>query len=173
MTVFSLLPQDMLQYEINRFLDPVSRMAWNEVLCSDERVFKKFPADYVLKHQILVSNKRYQRIAQETNYFIENIELSPLRGRALKRLKLLTRFFNYFTDPQSAISISFTQGLKEMFLEMLDSWAAGAMAIYDYITLERESEIRAEARKAFDAVSAIPYVRNVSLKGYKSIYSSE
>jgi hypothetical protein len=171
MTVFSLLPQDMLQYEINRFLDPVSRMAWNEVLCSDERVFKKFPSDYALKHQILVSNKRYQAIARETNYFIDSIEVAHITGNTHKLLKLLTHFFNYFTDPQSAISISFTHGLKDTFLGMLDFWATGEMDLYDYMTLHQESEIRYQAKKAFDTVSAISYIRDISLKGHKSIYS--
>ena len=59
--------EDILQYEINPYLDPLSRIEWNKVLKHDERVYTKFPKDYAIWHQLQVSLIIYQKILYNIN----------------------------------------------------------------------------------------------------------
>jgi hypothetical protein len=57
--IFSIVPWDVKQYEIGRFLSVIDRTAWNQALEKDERVFKKFTKHYIRCHQILVLSRKF------------------------------------------------------------------------------------------------------------------
>jgi len=59
---FSLLPHDIKLHEISRFLTSADVLSFNEVLRKDERVYKKLPADYALKHALRTKYAHYKGI---------------------------------------------------------------------------------------------------------------
>jgi hypothetical protein len=62
--VFSLLPHDVKMHEITRFLNHRDVLAFNDVLRRDERVCKKLPADFALKHALGILKQEHNSIVR-------------------------------------------------------------------------------------------------------------
>ena len=124
MSVFTALPQDMLQWEINRFLTHKDALNWNEVLKKDERVFKKFPKDYAIRHQIKRSYENYQEIAWKLQISLNRVEVAGYLNEmhAPNSVKLLKKYFAFFKDPKNHVVLMYTQGLKGSFLQSISQW---------------------------------------------------
>lgn len=172
MSVFTALPQDMLQWEINRFLDPLSRLQWNEVLKKDERVYKKFPKDYAIKHQFKISYASYHSIAPALLHSLGRLENGFAAPNALKAFRLLKKLFAWFKDPKNHIVIMYTTGRKEGFLENITQWTEEDMELYEHISIEQADEIRAEAREVLALISEVPFIRHVSQVGHQSAFAT-
>ena len=64
---FALLPQDILQWEINKWLTAGDRVSFNMVLQADERVYKKFDRNFAEKHSLAIACKTQRKHAQMIN----------------------------------------------------------------------------------------------------------
>jgi hypothetical protein len=165
MSVFTLLPQDMLQYEISRFLDPLSRAEFNAVLKPDERIFNKLSTDYALKHHIRTMKSAYEVIAIKLNYYMEFMDESgPAGRRAVRRVKkALMDLFILFTNPMFSAPIMFQLGLKEKLIEAMQSWREDDQDLYTYIGEDEQAEIFKVAEATQKLIEAIPFVRHVKV----------
>jgi hypothetical protein len=178
MSVFTALPQDMLQWEINRFLDPLSRLHWNEVLKKDERVYKKLSPDYAIKHQIKLSHQGYQDIAWNLQLSLGRISGEGPEGPSSPSLdipnsvKLLKKFFAWFEDPKNHVVLMYIKGRKARFLEDICQWTEEDMELYEHISIEQTDELRAEAREVLVLVSDVPFIRHVSQVGHQSAFAA-
>jgi hypothetical protein len=170
MSVFTALPQDMLQWEINRFLDPLSRLQWNEVLKKDERVYKKFPRDYAIKHQFKISYASYRSVAPA--FLFVALAHPSAAPNALKAFRLLKKLFAWFKDPKNHIVFMYTAGRKENFLENIAQWTEEDMELYEHISIEQGDELRAEGREVLALISEVPFIRHVSQVGHQSAFAT-
>jgi hypothetical protein len=170
MSVFTALPQDMLQWEISRFLNPLSRAEFNCVLQPDERVYKKLPADYALAHQIRTVHGAYQKLAMKVNVRME-MAGDDARGRksAAFAVIYLRSFFAFFEDPMNALAVMYQNNLKASLLRSLATWGDdNDTDLYDFITEDEKDEIKENALKAISVIEAIPFVRHI--KAIKSVF---
>jgi hypothetical protein len=170
MVAFTNLPQDMLQHEINHYLDPVSRMNWNEVLKADERVYKKLPADYAIKHHLLVSHAAYESIANKLTFSLGRVA-DGWPQHVPKSVKLLKKYFAWFRDPVNCIALMYTTGLKDRFVEEIRQWSEDDTDLYDVLCRDTVNELRDEALKTHAAIEKVPFVRHVITKGHKSAFA--
>jgi hypothetical protein len=174
MSVFTALPQDMLQWEINRFLDPLSRLQWNQVLKSDERVYKKLPIDYAIKHQIKLSLESYRDLTWKLK---NNIDRIMFRGHfhvehLLGAVKLLKKFFAFFKDPKNQIVLMHVKGRKERFADLIMEWCDEDFEIYTLISTKKRDELRIEAAEVALFIASIPFLRDVPVKNHLSAFAS-
>jgi hypothetical protein len=172
---FTLMPQDMLQHEINHFLDPLSRAEFNGVLKPDERVYKKFPLDYALKHAILTAHKAYHAIVAELNYNLDNVGLGVVDSRGMsfekKAVKGLRRFFAFFKNPLNSLIFMHKPDLKKQFTSGIAMMAGPRLDLYYYLDEELVAELRAEATHVLATINAIRVVgTSLTLKDHESIY---
>jgi len=165
---FIALPQDMLQYEINRYLNPESRAEFNAVLKPDMRVYKKLPTDYALKHAIKTTFNAYTSIGLLADSYIEEIGGSEYRSQraATGGEKTLIRMFNLWFQPLNALAIMYQRGLKEQLLRSLESWMEDDDQNVLYNTLyDGGATLRAAAAAARTRVEAIPFRHHISIAG--------
>jgi hypothetical protein len=171
MSVFTALPQDMLQHEINHFLDPVSRANWNEVLKKDERVYKKLYADYAIKHQIRLSHENYQALAKKLELSIGRVQDGGWDEIHIpKSIKLLKKFFAFFKDPKNQVVLMHVKGRKRAFVDMMIEWTEEDLDFYENLSDEVVDELRVEAAEAVILIAKVPYIRNVRIAGHKSAF---
>jgi len=160
----------MLQWEINRFLDPLSRLQWNQVLKSDERVYKKFPKDYAIKHQIKLSLESYRDLTWKLK---NNIDRIWFRGHfhvenLLGAVKLLKKFFAFFKDPKNQMALMYIED-QDRFLQSIGQWTELDMDLYTYLP-GPAAALALEAVETLNIVANIPFLRNVSVAGYKNVF---
>lgn len=175
MTIFSQLPQDMLQHEINHFLDPMSRMAWNEVLEKDEQVYKKFPVDYVIKHQICTSHTTYEAIATKLMFYLDKLPSGDSIRAAKKAAVFLKKFFAFLKNPLNHIAIMHVHGMKEQCMTMVEEWTEPDLELYNYLNIfvsrDIVLELRASANDTLKVIESILYVRKIVVnKNHMNIY---
>jgi hypothetical protein len=174
MAVFTKLPQDMLMHEINRFLDPVSRAHFNAVLKPDERVYKKMPTDFMLKHEILALRQTYTLHVEKINAWLDILEEVPGMeyNRARSLAKRVVKFIYWLKEPRAAVLVNYKKHMKERFLKVLGIWkdtdeAAGfGVWWYDYLPGYRVAHIRDSAAEAYEVVEKLEFVRDIPLKGH-------
>lgn len=166
MSVFTALPQDMLQWEISRFLDPLSRAEFNCVLQPDEYVYKKFAADYALAHHILTVHAAYHRIAKMVNFTMWLIRQGGVRRR--RNVKSFThylhRLLTFFNQPMNQLAIMYQNNLKEMLLRTWAQWQDDDIEAYDFISYAEREEIHENSRIGLSIIEATPFVRHIIVK---------
>jgi hypothetical protein len=172
MSVFTALPQDMLQWEISRFLTPLSRAEFNCVLQPDERIYKKLPADYALSHHIRTVFAQYQENAKMVIFTMCLTERGGIhRRRDAKRFaRKLCRLLKFFNSPMNQLAIMYQKNLKDMLLRTWAEWQDDDLVVYDFITEAEKEEIQENARLAISIIETTSFVRHISTKNFKSIY---
>jgi hypothetical protein len=177
MTVFAILPQDMLMHEINRFLDPVSRANFNAVLKPDERVHKKMPTDFALKHEIMALRQTYTIHVEKINMWLDILEDVPgkehARGRACA--KRVIKFINWIKEPRNAVLVKYKKLMKGRFLRVLGVWRGeseangGDVWWYDYLPDHKVTRMQVAAMEAYNAIQKLEFVREVKLVGHVEV----
>jgi hypothetical protein len=166
MTVFTALPQDLLQHEINRFLDPVSRANFNAILKPDERVHKKMPTDFAIAFDIEVKRKLYTGIAKRLEKLITRLDWGPSpffdweRSNPALAEKEVKKMFAFFQDPSNAIIFAHKEGLREQMARMVGDWTEEDNELYTYLR-DGGAELKALAAKTRDIILTRPFVRTV------------
>jgi hypothetical protein len=171
MSVFTALPQDMLQHEIARFLTHADALNFNEVLKKDERVYKKLPKDYAIKHQIRLSYESYQEIAKALSFSLGRVNDGGWEHiHVPKAVKLLKRYFSWFKDPKNHIVLMYTKGRQARFLENIGQWTQLDMAFYEELNESEVEALRDEALELLIMLSQIPFIRNVIVADHKNAF---
>ena len=164
----------MLQHEINHFLDPLSRLHWNEVLKKDERVFKKFPKDYAIRHQIKLSYENYQEIAWKLQISLNRVEVAGYLNEmhAPNSVKLLKKYFAFFKDPKNHVVLIYTQGLKGSFLQSISQWTEEDIELYEYLSEPEVKALRDDALQTLNIIADVPFFRNVPVKDHQDAFAA-
>jgi hypothetical protein len=170
MSVFTRLPQDMLQHEISRFLDPISRAEFNCVLKDDERIYKKLDTDYALKHHIITVKKGYENIVSKLNYNLQSLghdwagQLNV--RRAINKLK---RFFNFFLKPMNLVVVSYQQNVRAMLIRTVKDWLED-QELYEFTTCQEKEELQNNALLALATLRSVTFVRQVNIAGFAPVF---
>jgi hypothetical protein len=158
MSIFTRLPQDMLQYEIARFLEHRDILSFNEVLKNGERVYKKLPVDYAIKHHILVCKSQFDKIAADAQMWC-------LMGNIDRLVVTWLKLFKFFANPINKLVFSYQQGVKENQLRTVYNWLEDAVdeEFYTLIDKKQKEELLAAAMAAIDAINGAPFVRHIQV----------
>jgi len=172
MSVFTKLPQDMLQWEIARFLDHRDVLAFNEVLHRNERVYKKLPADFALKNHLLAIIQKYQSIKSRARRAMSHCRLCSRGGRRPSRASLRAfvisykEFFAFLADPMNQLIFNYQRGFKDRQWEVLDylrNAAEDEEEFFPFLHPEQVNEFQYAANKAWIVINETPFVRDIPL----------
>jgi hypothetical protein len=170
MSAFTALPQDMLQHEISRFLDPISRAEFNVVLKNDERVYKKLAADYALKHHIITVKKGYEDIVRDLNYNLQSLGhdwAGHLNAR--RAVNKLNRLFKFFLKPMNLVVVSYQQKVRAMLIRTVKDWLED-QELYEFTTCQEKEELQNNALLALATLRSVRFVRQVNIAGFESVF---
>jgi len=171
MSVFTALPQEMLQKEIATFLTHAEALKFNKVLKRREWVYKKLPKDYAIKHQLRLSYNSYEAIAKPLSFSLGRVSDGGWEHiHVPKAVKLLKRYFSWFKDPKNHIVLMYINGRKEQFLETIGLWTQLDLEFYEELHESEIELLRDEALDVFNLLSDIPFIRNVSMVGHKNAF---
>jgi hypothetical protein len=166
MSVFTALPQDILQHEITRFLEHRDITSFNEILKNGERVYKKLPIDYALNHHILLLKDKFNKIAYmaqlDIDYAIAGL---PSRDSVSFLAASWLKLFNFLADPFNKLIFMYQQGLKESQLRTVHNWQNDLVRedFYMFLSEEEKNELTAAAVAAADAINSTPFVRHIKV----------
>lgn len=152
--VFSMLPWDM-KHTIASYLETTS--TFNEVLRRDERVYKKFPADYALTHALCI-------LKQEHNSIVRRIQIFVNADNGYDRMRLrraTNNMFRFCLHPRSEIAFNYQGDVKEKLIRFITPWLDEDH--YGYIgmnSVKKEILLR-NARWALECVSQAPFIRHI------------
>ena len=154
--VFSLLPHEVKMGEITRFLDHRDTLAFNSVLRRDERVWKKLPTDFALKHALRILKQENNSIVQRYQIYQDADDFPRLR-RAAKAM------FRFCLTPRSEIAFQHQKGVREIMIRFLTPWIDERSEFWEGASAVRKEKMLGFARAALEAVCETPFVRHVSL----------
>ena len=162
---FTLMPQDMLQYEINRFLDPESRAEFNAVLKPDERIYKKLSPDYALKHAIKVTYNSYTRMGLLVNFYIGEMYGGDFRRQisAQGAEKTLMNMFNLWHTPLNTLAIMYQRDLKAKIIRSLEAWMEDPYNFLYNTVYGGGAGLRKKAAETLEIVKKIPFRYHISI----------
>jgi hypothetical protein len=167
MSVFTVLPQDVLQYEINHFLDPTSRAHFNSVLKPDERVYKKMPTDFAIALDIEVKRTKYESMAKRLRHLTNRLAWGPSpffdweNSTPALAEKTLRKIFAFFQDPSTAIIFAHKEGLREQMAHMVGAWSEDDNELYEDYLPANGADLKALAEKTRIIILSRPFVRHI------------
>lgn len=94
--IFKCIPQDVTQWKIAPFLTPEERADFNSVLEQPERVYKKFPKDFAIKHSLRTYITAQKRHVERISYFMANSDIIKGQGEAARNTAM--RVFEDYVD---------------------------------------------------------------------------
>jgi hypothetical protein len=174
MTVFTRIPQDVVQYVINPFLDKTSRAEFNAVLKPDERVYKKMPTDFAIAFDIEVKRAKYESMAKRLRYLTSRLAWGPStffdweRSHPALAEKTLRAMFAFFQEPSTAIIFAHKEGLREQMAHMVGEWTENDNELYEEYMPAWGADLKALAAQTRDVILSRPFVRNVHFE--KRVY---
>ena len=157
------LPHDVKMHEIARFLDHRDTLAFNSVLRRDERVWKKLPADFALKHALSILKQEHNSIVQRYQIYQDADDFPRLR-RAAKAM------FRFCLTPRSEIALQYQKGVREILIRFLTPWIDERSEFWQGASVKRKEKMLGFARAALEAVCETPFVRHIPVSGAQSIF---
>jgi len=159
---FTRLPQDVLQYEINRFLSNTDRAALNKVLKPDERIYKKIPKDYAILHEIKTKHRLYEGMMRRFNYYMKlhDLDYDTSKKRALIKAELSKKIYAFLCNPLNALCFAHVEGLKEKMITSVHEDLTEEMDFYYYLP-DKGTELRVLAKATLAVIESRPFVRHI------------
>jgi hypothetical protein len=156
--IFNFVPHDVTQYVMNPFLTAEDRANLNGVLEPTERVFKRLPKDFALKHSIKafasVQKAHVARIneAMDLCYELEQgvVSQSPLGP--------LARYVVFILSPQAKLIFQHRAKAKQSALNDLNLFLDENECPFDRFMCMK---MRVRILDAIDVVMATEFIREV------------
>jgi hypothetical protein len=166
--VFSTLPYDIKVHEIASFLKHCDIISFNEVLRRDERVYKKLPADFALKHALKTKRIHFETIVTRLNLLLDWLDWGRAHEPMLAATEL-KKVFNFLKDPLNAIIFMHIRHLKEQMGRMVERWIDNNMELYSFLS-DGGLELRALAIETRDYITSVPFVCHMSTANHQSVF---
>jgi len=162
MSVFTRLPQDVLQYVINPYLKTRDRAAFNAVLKPNERIYRKIPKDYAIIHDIETKKTLYEGMMRRLNYYMKlhDLDYETSKKRALIKAELSKKIYAFLCDPLNAVCFAHVEGLKEKMITSVREDLTETMDFYYYLP-DKGAELRALAQATLAVIESRPFLRRI------------
>jgi len=171
-------------YEIAPYLNRLERINFNQATLKafpGERIHKKFPKDYTIKHHILALSRHYNSIVETLNYYTDSVEgyfgfdsnltQSELERQLQMGIKNFAKLFNFLTDPMNTYIHKYHGIARKKNIELLEeliNYDIDADDNRDFYILLSSIDLNyliVKARHVLDFINKIPFEREISIKG--------
>jgi hypothetical protein len=148
---FRRMPYDVIQWEINSFLEPTERAAINTVLDWQERVYKPFPKNFARKFAVKVAMKTQRAHLCRINYMVTNEDVMGA-GDARMAIQWIGLYADFLVKPAALplFKYSRTGETKAKALSDLETMIHEDFVFSAFMT----DEVREKIRHAMRVVEA-------------------
>jgi len=162
--MFTKTPQDVLQWVLSPYLNATERANFNQVLRPDERVYKKFDPDFVLRHQLAVSFTHYtsiaRRVADANNSLADGGIVVNKRVVRQGREAMLCMYKFMLTE--GALLCQYLPRTKEIFTKDLQSAIQGSSDISYFSSELDQLFLSFQAMETIEKVNKMEFVRPIT-----------
>jgi hypothetical protein len=158
--IFNFVPHDVTQWVLNPFLEPEDRANFNAVLEPTERVYKRLPTDFAIKHFV----KTFATLQKaHVTRITEAMELCEeiLVGNAPNDespLGPLSRYVDFIVSPQAKLIFQHKAKAKQSALNDLNLFLNEDECPFDRFM---GMKLRIRILDAIDLVTATEFIREV------------
>jgi hypothetical protein len=152
------MPYDVLQWEINRFLEPNDRASLNATMEWQERVYNRFPKGFAKKFAVKVAMNTQKSHVKRINYMVDN-EDDLGAGCVRMAIQWIGLYADFLVKPMALplFKYSKTGETKAKALSDLATMIDEDFVFSAFMT----DEVRGKIRNAMSVLDAIvPEARN-------------
>ena len=158
--IFNFIPHDVTQHVMNPFLTAEDRANFNAVLEPTERVYKRLPSDFAIKHSVKafasVQKAHVARINEAMDACYDLLEQGI--GRDSKPLRPLARYIDFIISPQAKLIFQHRAKAKQSALNDLNLFLDEQECPFDRFMCMK---MRVRILDAIDLVTATEFIREV------------
>lgn len=159
--IFNFIPHDVTQHALNPFLEPEDRANFNAVLEPTERIFKRLPADFAIKHSIKTfasaQKAHVSRITEAMDLCYELLE-SGVTHNCKFPLRSLSRYVNFIISTQAKLIFQHKAKAKQSALNDLNLFLDHNECPFDRFM---DMRLRQRIIDAINVVTATEFIREV------------
>ena len=158
--IFNFIPHDVTQHVMNPFLTAEDRANLNAVLEPTERVYKRLPSDFAIKHAVKafasVQKAHVARITEAMDACYDLLEQGI--DRDSKPLRPLARYIDFIISPQAKLIFQHRAKAKQSALNDLNLFLDEQECPFDRFMCMK---MRVRILDAIDLVTATEFIRQV------------
>jgi hypothetical protein len=158
--IFNFIPHDVTQHVMNPFLTAEDRANFNAVLEPTERIYKRLPSDFAIKHSVktFASAQRAHvtRITEAMDLCYDLLEKGI--DRDSKPLRPLARYVTFIISPQAKLIFQHKAKAKQSALNDLNLFLDEQQCPFDRFMCMK---MRVRILDAIDLVTATEFIREV------------
>ena len=165
MSKFTQIPQDVLQWELSPYLSGMDRFNFNQVLRADERVYKKFAPDFVLRHQLAVLFTEYTSIALRIASANNSLGDGGLviDKRVLRQGKAAMHDMYKFMQTGGVLLCQYLPRTKQIFTRDLERCIRGDSDIFYACSELDQVFLSFRATETLEKVNQMEFVRPITM----------
>jgi hypothetical protein len=151
---FTRIPYDVIQWEINRFLEPCDRAAFNTVMEWPERTYKRFPKGFADMHAYKIAYATQRRYAFLLNYLTDKAANSYFDSNIIKaKTKIMVKYAEFFSKQVALPLFKHRPENRQRVISELENALSEDSDLLDFMTLENHATL----------LHTIDYVKGVTL----------
>jgi hypothetical protein len=158
--IFNFVPHDVTQYVINPFLTVEDRANFNAVLEPTERVYKRFPTDFAIKHSVKAfasaQKAHVTRITEAMDVCYDLLDQGI--DSDSNPLGPLSRYLTFIISPQAKLIYQHKAKAKQSALNDLNLFLDEQHCPFDRFMCMK---MRVRILDAIDLVTATEFIREV------------
>lgn len=149
---FTRIPYDVLQWELNKFLEPTDRANFNGAMQWQECIYKRFPKNFAQKFAAKVAMKVQRAHVTRINYMVDN-EDDLGAGSVRMAINWIGLYADFLVKPvaQPLFKYSKTGETKTKALSDLATMIHEDFVFSNFMT----DEVRSKIRHAIRVIEAI------------------
>ena len=147
--IFEYVPHDVLQYVLAPMMDTESMIHYNMANHPYERVYRRFPKDYVESHNVYVMVKKFYSMLYRVND--EN------------KIKIMYNIFKELSKPISQSLYKYNKGFYKVYLEKCKEYKKPSSIQYTRISDSWKKSFIKISSKCLDIIEKNPYVKELQI----------
>lgn len=157
--IFNFVPYDVTQWKISAFLTPQDRAAFNAVLEPTERIFKRFPKDFAIKHSLRMLCMAQRNYAVQLIHALDNSTIILRNEKLVRKTMRLIKNYVCFISSQARLIYQYRPGARATAFRELSLFLDDEFPYEPFVTDDLR-EMILDARNVLDDT---PFVREAGL----------
>jgi len=158
--IFNFIPHDVTQHVMNPFLTAEDRANFNAVLEPTERVYKRLPSDFAIKHSVKAfasaQKAHAARITEAMEVCYDLLEQGI--DRDSNPLRPLARYIDFIISPKAKLIFQHKSKAKQSALNDLNLFLDEQECPFDRFMCMK---MRVRILDAIDLVTATQFIREI------------
>ena len=157
--IFNFVPHDVTQWVLNPFLTAEDRANFNAVLEPTERIYKRLPVDFAIKHSVKAfASTQKAHVARITEAMDLCYELLERGADSHTPLQPLTRYVDFILSSQAKLIFQHRAKAKQSAINDLNLFLDENECPFDRFMCMK---MRVRILDAIDVVTATEFIREV------------